>query len=472
MSKPEPCAHKTRFILGHLSDIVKICDEQQFHVRDLFAIEDNMLTSSVRASIPDKEIHLANGESVTSVFPVVQLSCDVFAHAPKNWPGIGAVTDGDTSMWTNFQLHLTPGTFDPQSQFCDWHKGQNLKKAGERLLSLARAERTKLGHTIYDATYKLGNIIGGARGTNRAFNTLFGPLLHVVRRHENLAVAELFLTIFVEKASGCGLLAHPNNFKELHHFVTGASGRYGMSTFVVPGLKTLKYGCGLTANPIEGRANKHIKRALGTKLGFTAMHAIVKQSCSSQCRATCALGFSVRQACIGDCDTIYCNKEYTHYGENPTGANWKLIWEIGRTRADDTYWKTYCWENGMSWPDSQFTIPSNAAVEMCRTMQMYYNDNTKTLRDYCRILKADWTSFMKDPVMYRENLVQAVQSFNVQRARDHTLDAKAFADTTSIWKASEAQVFDVVERDVLFQQKVTRFNILRVSTFSKLKIHN
>ena len=51
-------------------------------------------------------------------------------------------------------------------------------------------------------------------------------------------------------------------------------------------------------------------------------------------------------------------------------------------------------------------------------------------------------------------------SFNVQRARDHTLDTKAFADTTNKWKASEAQVFDVVERDVLFQQQVTRNTIL------------
>ncbi len=93
-------------------------------------------------------------------------------------------------------------------------------------------------------------------------------------------------------------------------------------------------------------------------------------------------------------------------------------------------------------------------------MQIYYNDSTKTLSYYCRILKADWKSFMKDPVLYRQKLVQAVQSFNVQRARDHTLDAKAFADTTNKWKALEAQVFDVVERDVLFQQQVTRKTIL------------
>jgi hypothetical protein len=118
-----------------------------------------MLTSTVRAILPDKDILLANGQSVTSVFPVVQLSCDICAHCQVYGRRIGSVTDGDTTMWQNFQLHLTPGTFDPQRQFCDWHKDLNLKKAGARLLSLACADRTKLGHTLYDEMYKLGNIV-------------------------------------------------------------------------------------------------------------------------------------------------------------------------------------------------------------------------------------------------------------------------------------------------------------------------
>ncbi len=184
-----------------------------------------MLTSRVLATHPDTSISLGKEQSVTSVFPVVKLSCDVFSQCEENVPLIGSVTDGDTTMWKKLQLHLTPGTFDPQNQFCDWHKGQNLKKEGERLLSLACTERTRVGHTVYDRMYKLGNIFGKERGKSRPFTALFGPLLHVVRRHNNLAVATLFWTLFVEKASGCGMLAHANNFEELHHFVTGASGR-------------------------------------------------------------------------------------------------------------------------------------------------------------------------------------------------------------------------------------------------------
>ncbi len=86
-----------------------------------------MLTSTVRAILPDKDILLANGQSVTSVFPVVQLSCDIFAHCQVYGRRIGSATDGDTTIWQNFQLHLTPGTFDPQSQF--WHKGRLIHKA-------------------------------------------------------------------------------------------------------------------------------------------------------------------------------------------------------------------------------------------------------------------------------------------------------------------------------------------------------
>ena len=77
----------------------------------------------------------------------------------------------------------------------------------------------------------------------------------------------------MEKARESGVCN--DSFEKLHHYKTGTSGRYGMATF-------LKFGCGLTANSLEARANKNVKRALGTKLGLLPIISIVKKSCSSQ----------------------------------------------------------------------------------------------------------------------------------------------------------------------------------------------
>jgi hypothetical protein len=359
-------------------------------------------------------------------------------------------------MWRKFQIHLPPDKFDTQSQFCDWHKGQNLKKDGAALLSLARAERCRRGSTDYDDMHVLGPLLEIKSHFEHKFTTLFGPLLHVVRRHESALVATLFWKLFTDKASGCGLFAHKNEFQKLHHYLSGTSGRYGMSTFVTKQSGTTKYGCGITANSLEARANKHIKAALGTKLGFVAMHAIVKKSCSFQCRQTCHLRFSLRQACHGDCRKIYCNKESTQYGENPVGANWKQQWSLGVNRAgDDEYWNTYCWSKHTSWPLCQYTIATNSAVEVCRKMQLHYNDATKTTRDYCATLKQDWLSFRKDPMKFRDALVAEVQTFSVDRARDHLVNRNAYPDAPRNWRPSEADVFAIVEKDLLFQQQVT-----------------
>jgi hypothetical protein len=444
-----------RFVLGHLPAIITHCNNLEFNLQDFFAMDASMLNSTVVVTRHDTNIALSKGHTVTTVFPVVELSCDIFSQCPVHAPLIAAVTDGDASMWTKFQLHLVPGTYDPHPQYCDWHKGQNLKKDGEGLLSLAQDDRKRRGQVEYDVMHKLGPILSNQCGTFRKFTTLFGPLLHVVRRHESEPVVKLFWDLFMEKASGCGMFVHPNSYEKLHHYKTGTSGRYGMCTFVTQVTCGVKYGCGVTANSLEARANKNIKAALGTKLGFVAMHSIVKKSCSSQCRQTCHLRFSIRQACHGDCRKIYNCRETSQYGENPQGANWRQQWPLGVIRAaDDAYWNTYCWQHGTSWPDWDFTIATNAAVEMCRKMQLYHDNPSKTLRDYCTTLKRDWQSFKKDPLKYRRDLVAVVQSFTIKRARDHLVDASAYSQVPKNWRPSEAEVFAIVEKDLLFQQKV------------------
>ena len=90
---------------------------------------------------------------------------------------------------------------------------------------------------------------------------------------------------------------------------------------------------------------------------------------------------------------------------------------------------------------------------------MQENENTlqgcnKTLRDYCATLKQDWLSFNKDPIKFREALVGEVQDFSVERARDHLLNHSAFPDAPRNWRPSAADVFAIVEKGLLFQQKV------------------
>jgi len=181
-------------------------------------------------------------------------------------------------MWQRFQKCLPSGTFDPVFQYCDWHKGEAMKKEGNKLFKLALDERKRLGAPVYDSIWKLGHLLQKENGTDRDFTSLFGRLLHVVRRHDSEPVACLFWSLFMEKARQSGVC--DDSFEKLHHYKTGSSGRYGMSTF-------LNFGCGVTANSLEARANKNVKRALGTKLGLLPIISIVKKSCTSQVRLTC-----------------------------------------------------------------------------------------------------------------------------------------------------------------------------------------
>lgn len=461
---------------------MELCTQYEFNLVDRFAIDEPMLGCRIITTLSDTTIPLCNGHAVTSVFPVVTLSCDMFVNCSISYPLIGAVTDGDTTMWKRFQIHLPPWTYDPLHQFCDWHKGQNLKKEGERLLAQAHGERTRMGAATYDETFTLGHILGDSPAYSPSFTRLFGPLLHVVRRHDSLPVAELFWDLFVTKASLCGMLLC-DNFASLHHFQNGTSGRYGMSTWGITRATTLsheappffmvKYGCGLTANSLESRANKQIKRDLETKLGFVAIHAIVKKSCSSQCRQTCSLGFSVRQACAGDSTQTYIARSHTYFLENPIGTNWKAQWPMGLEQSKDEFWTTYVWESGTCWQDYTFTIATDVAVKVCMTMHAYYADTTKTLRQYCTTLMKDWKCFKKDPIKYRSELEREVMTFDLLRARNHLLNASAYPKASKKWRPSKLEMFAIVEKDLLFQQTafvVVRCNEVRLNEDQSVKL--
>ncbi len=74
------------------------------------------------------------------------------------------------------------------------------------------------------------------------------------------------------------------------------------------------------------------------------------------------------------------------------------------------------------------------------------------LKKYCRKLKDDWQVFTKNPYKYRCDLSDEVKSLT--RARDHLLDTNAFPNANkNTWKPSEAEVWTIVEKDLLYQQK-------------------
>ncbi len=248
----------SRYILGNLRPLVDKCNAGDF---DLLDREKDMLQSVIVASNTEiTAIQLSKGPPITSAFPLVQLSIDLFHKCTTGPRYIVSVTDGgDASMWQRFQKCLPSRTFDPVFQYCDWHKGKAMKKEGNKLFKLALEECKRLGAPLYDSQWKLGHLLQKENGTDRDFTSLFGRLLHVVRRHDSEPVARLFWSFFMEKAQESGVC--DDSFEKLHHYKTGSSGRFGMSTF-------LNFGCGLTANSLEARANKNVKRALGTKLGL------------------------------------------------------------------------------------------------------------------------------------------------------------------------------------------------------------
>ena len=142
------------------------------------------------------------------------------------------------------------------------------------------------------------------------------------------------------------------------------------------------------------------------------------------------------------------------YGEDNVGPNWKLLWRIGVQRADEVYWSTYVWETGQGVPNKTFVIASDATVSVCKKMMVYFSTGTADIKKYCRKLKEDWQTFNKNPNKYGSDLIDVVTSFDLTRARDHLLDTKAFPNANkNKWKPSEADIWTIVEKDLLFQQK-------------------
>ena len=142
------------------------------------------------------------------------------------------------------------------------------------------------------------------------------------------------------------------------------------------------------------------------------------------------------------------------YGEDAVGANWKLLWRIGLQRADEVYWSTYAWETGQGLANKTFVIASDATVSVCKRMMVYFSTGSADIKKYCRKLKEDWQTFNKNPNKYRSDLIDVVHSFNLACARDHLLDTNAFPNANkNKWKPSEADIWTIVEKDLLFQQK-------------------
>jgi hypothetical protein len=194
----------SRFILGNLRPLADKCNAGDFDLLDRFGLEYDMLQSVIIASHTETTIQLSKGPPITSAFLLVQLSKDLFYKCSEGPRYIVSVTDGDASMWQRFQKCLPSGTFDPLFQYCDWHKGEAMKKEGDKLLKLALGERKRLG-SAYDSKWKLGHLLQKSNGKDRDFTSLFGRLLHVVQRHDSEPVADLFWSLFMAKARESGV---------------------------------------------------------------------------------------------------------------------------------------------------------------------------------------------------------------------------------------------------------------------------
>jgi hypothetical protein len=136
------------------------------------------------------------------------------------------------------------------------------------------------------------------------------------------------------------------------------------------------------------------------------------------------------------------------------------MWRIG---ADEAYWSTYVWETGQGSANKTYIVASDATVSVCKKMMVYFLTGFTDLKKYCRKLKDDWQAFTKNPYKYRYDLSDEVKSFNLNRARDHLLDTNAFPNANkNTWKHSEAEVWTIVEKDLLYQQKA--FEIVTLNT--------
>ena len=197
-----------RFVWANLAKIKDTCATTAgINIDDIFGLDRSFYNvGGIEDGRAPQKLSAAGtkGESIDFevAFPSVNFPSSPFACCAGY---SSACTDGDFTMWRRWSAHadLAMGLANPRAiTFCDRHKGESIKADGQKLWALARCRRDNCGAESYDKEHPLGSLLGSPRCT---FMGTFGPLLHVVRTHDDTAVRDLFWNMILSKACAMGM---------------------------------------------------------------------------------------------------------------------------------------------------------------------------------------------------------------------------------------------------------------------------
>jgi len=440
--------------------------------------------------------------AVTHAFPQVQHPEVSFKRNPSERGYFKGVADGDLVMFTGVADGMgggaardTRGTEKVSSDACSFHKGKRIGLMFIHFLRVTQTLRKTRGVEEWDAAHPLGYLLTGSPAT--VFQREFGDFLDDVMQHDALPVTQGCWHYVHEKCRAMGVaeeeLCHLDHY---HHPVTGIQGHHGRSTqtyemaegaseqqhpleSVVDGQRHMvEKGVVSSANNLEGRINKRLKKAAGRAHPMVTLVPILIEEASVVC-SECAAEhqYSTLPDFLGQCDSTTSDGPTAgRWGKDPTGRNFRSMFKEAmavafkwRDPKDTSDVKVqYHREPGPKGDTARYIIASKETIRVAHVMVRRNaakavgerSKTVNTLGKAVQVLRDSWQEYMDKPTHYISTLQEEMKSWSVVQARDHMQDDTAFTKRSrhGAWKgkATAGQMQAMLDKEMRFNNQAFR----------------
>lgn len=412
----------------------------------------------------------------------------------------GGVADGDNAMFPGVANGMGGGTArinrakrEVTSDACSFHKGKAIESMLVTCIQKTKILRTNCGKVKWDKKHPLGYLLEPK--ASRVYQKEFADFLDDVMQHDALPVTQGCWLFVKRKARSMGMpstdIAHINTH---HHPETGRQGHHGRSTqrhekaedcstpphpldtFVNGVRYGLEKGVPSSANNVESRINKRMKRRAGYARRMVELLPVIVEV-ASEVTNECAgyHQYSVLPDYLGECRSTSNYKAATagRAGKATTGRNFRQMFRRAMdvaqlyraSRDNDAVRLQYHRDSESGGKAAMYTIASPRTMEVAKDMVRRnsekaacdQNPNVNSLPKVVSILRESWREYMASPSLYVERLTDDIQSWSLLQARDHLLDDTAFDERSKhgqwLGQPSLAQTFVLIESDVSFQNQ-------------------
>ena len=394
---------------------------------------------------------------------------------------ICCLSDGDDGMWSGVAKGLGTGTArlnrggrDQHSDGCVFHSLKGLMKMFDQAIVRATATRDRQGPRNYDKQHPLGCRLG----KKPSYHSLFGDIIDEVINHDIEEVVRACWNFALWLATLMGMEVDVGDLKKYHDPETGLSGKVGRAqqtyelaegdtsnhplvTLVDGQKRRQRKGTVTTANGVEGNINKRTKQLFGKPQVMAQMISKCQLVLTDVTRETVGRhGFSLLPDFLGQ------NAAKQHAGKSGRPAKEKT----GKTaHADFGHAINFLADNGVRFRayhykvkgqgrDAEYIMSSQTTIETVDKMIAYDNldDTYATKQRIVKGLREVWLDFIREPAEHILCLREDIEGedgkvgWDVEQARRHLLDGDAFKGAHNKWACTSAQVYRIVQSDLMY----------------------